>query len=96
MLDSSEAINLMGNSQQRVAQQHAWAGIFHDFFGLGFTSRFVAVNGAIAACRLVFPIRTFLEPHFNIVQKAPTLCAQNATGSVMVIRTKDANHLCDG
>ncbi len=95
MPDLPEAIYLMRNSQQGVAQQHAWTGIPHDLFGLRLTSRLVAVNGAIGTRRLVFPIRTLLEPYFNIVRKVLALCAQNATGRVVVIRAIDTNHLCD-
>lgn len=96
MLDFPQAVQLMRNGQQGVAKQHAWAGISHDLFGLSLASRFVAVNGAVRACRLIFPVRTFLEPHFNIVHKVLTRCTQNAIGSVMVIRAVDADHLCDG
>ena len=91
-----EAIHLMRNSQPGVAKQHTWAGISHDLFGPGFVSRLEAVNGAVRACRLVVPVRTFLQPHINIVHRVLTRCTQNAIGSVMVIRAVDADHLCDG
>jgi len=96
MLYFPEAINLMRNSQPRVAKQHTWAGISHYFFGLSFVSRLEAVNRAVRACRLVVPVRTFLEPHINIVHKVLTRCTQNAIESVMVIRAVDADHLRDG
>jgi len=79
-----------------VAQQHTWTGISHYLFGPGFVGRLEAVNGAVRACRLVVPVRAFVEPHINIVHKVPTCCTQNATGSVMVIGAIDADHLCDG
>ena len=91
-----EAIDLMRNSQPRVAKQHTRAGISHDLFGLSLVGRLEAVNGAVRACRLVVPVRAFLQPHIDIVHKVLTRCTQNAIGSVMVIRAIDADHLCDG
>jgi hypothetical protein len=91
-----EAIDLMRNSQPGVAKQHAWASIPHYLFGLSFVSRLEAVNGAVRAGRFVVPVRAFPESHINIVHKILTRCAQNAIGSVMVIRAVDADHLCDG
>jgi len=90
-----ETIYLMGDRQQRVAQQHSWARISHDLFGPGFASRLEAVDGAVGTCRLVFPIRTLVEPHLNIAQEILTICAQSAIGSVVVIGAIDADHLRD-
>jgi hypothetical protein len=91
-----EAIDLMRNSQPGVAKQHAWASISHYLFGLSFVSRLEAVNGAVRAGRLVVPVRTFLQPHINVVHKVLARCTQNAIGSGMVIRAVDADHLCNG
>jgi len=79
MLYFPKAIDLMRNSQPGVAKQHTWAGISHDLFCPGFVSRLEAVNGAVRACWLVVPVRTFPEPHINIVHEVLTRCAQNAT-----------------
>jgi len=88
----AEAIQLVGDGEQWMTQQHAWAGVSHNLFGLGSLCRLVAVNGAVGAGRFVLSVGAFPQPHFGIVQKLLALVAQEIPGFVMVSSAIDANH----
>ena len=90
------SIQFVGNGEPRMAKQHPGAGVSHDLPGLGPLRRLVAVNGTVGASWLVFAIGTFLQPYLGVVQKLPTLCAQNIAGTVMVSGAIDADHLAHG
>jgi hypothetical protein len=92
----SKTIQFMSNSEQRMAKQHPRAGISHYLFGLGSSSRLIAVNRAVGTRRLVVSVRTFLKPYLNVVLKFSTRRAQDATRIVMVSRAIDTDHLGDG
>ena len=96
MPGSSKTIQFMSNSEQRMAQQHPRAGILHYLFGLGSSSRLIAVNRAVGTRRLVVSIGAFFKAHLNIVQEVSTRFAQGAIRIVMVIGAIDADHLDDG
>jgi hypothetical protein len=89
MTDIPEAIQLVGNSEQRMAKQHPRTGVPHDVPGLDFSGRLVAVNGTIGASWLVITIGTFFQPYLSIVEKLLTLCAQHDAQAVMVRRAID-------
>ena len=65
----SETIQLMGNSEHRMTEQHSGSSKSHDLGGLCPLGRLVTVNRAVGAGRLVFPVRTLLQSHFSIVLK---------------------------
>ena len=92
----SETIQLVGNSEKRMAKQHLRTGVSHDLPGLSPSSRLIAVNRTVGASWLVFSIETFLQPHLSIVLKFPTRCTQDVPGTVMVSGAIDADHLAHG
>jgi len=89
----TKTIKLVGYGEQWMAQQHSWPGESHDVPRLSFSSWLVAVDWAVSTSRLVFSVRTFLQPQLSIVQKFLAPCTQDLPGIVMVNGTIDADHL---
>lgn len=96
MLCLAKAIQLVGNGEQRMAKQHPRAGISHDRPGLSLASRLVAVNRAVGAGRLVFPVRTLFEPQLGIVEELLARVAQHIARDIVMSGAIHADHLAHG
>ena len=92
----SETIQLVGNSEKRMAKQHLGTGVSHDLSDLSPSSRLITVNRAVGASWLVFSIGTFLQPQLSIILKFPARCTQDVPGTAMVSGAIDADHLAHG
>lgn len=93
----SQAVKLMSDSEYRVTQQHPRTRIAHDAACLFPLCRLVAMHGAIRARRLVFTVRTLVQPGFRIAQEMPAIPAQPIVSGLMMGRAIDPDHLfhCD-
>ena len=79
-----------------MTKQHPGTGVSHNFPGLGFSSRLVAVNGTVGAGRFLVPIRTFSKAQLRIIQKFTARLTQTVPIIVMVGGAINANHLAHG
>jgi hypothetical protein len=79
--------------QNRVAVGHARACIAHDGADALAHGRFVAVNSAVAAGRLVRAKPSLSEPFMGVLQQFRALCAQFATGLVLPSAVDADHHL---
>jgi len=89
----AKPVQLVGNGKQRVAKQHPWARVSHDFTSLFPLCWFVAVYRAVGAGWLVVAIGTFSQPALGVIEKFPALCAKNACRRIVVVGAVNADHL---
>jgi hypothetical protein len=89
----SKPIQLVGDRKQRVAQQHPWTSVTHDFTSLGSSRWFVAMNRAVGAGWLVVAIRAFLKTTAGVVEKLSTACAKIIGRRIVMVGAVNADHL---
>ena len=89
----SKPIQLVGDCKQRVAQQHPWTSVTHDFTSLGSSRWFVAMNRAVGAGWLVVAIRAFLKTTVGVVEKLSTACANIIGRRIVMVGAVNADHL---
>ena len=91
----SKSIDVVGDGEQWVAEQHTWPGITHDFFRLLPIMRLVAMHRAVRARRLVLTIRAFLEAYFGIVEERGAVLTE-LVARIVEVRTVNADHFAHG
>ena len=95
MPGASAPVDVVGDRQYRVTEQHPWPCETHDLPGQFTLLGFVTVNRAVGAGRFVFAIGTFVEPDFRVIKEAIAAVAQRAVGPV-VGPAVDTDHLAHG
>lgn len=81
----------MFTRQNRMAPEHAGAGIPHHLFDFFPHVRLVAMHGAFGAPGFILPERTFLQPLFYIGQKPAAFRAKVVFTAVVATAVK-INH----
>lgn len=88
-------VDVVGNRQERVAEQHPGPCEAHDLAGQLALRGLVTVNRAVGTGRLVFAIGAFVEAHLRVIEEATTVDAQCAPSPV-VGPAVDTDHLAHG
>lgn len=89
---SAETIQLVGDSQQWMVNEHARSRVAHDFLYAGALRRLVAVHGTVGTGRLVIAVGAFVEAHIGVFQELPAVRAQLVPWTIVVRGAVDADH----
>ena len=85
----------MGNSEQRVTEQHSRPSVAHDLLGLSPIVRFVAMYRAVCTRGLVLTVRAFIQAYFSVVEKGRAVCAE-FVGGIVPVSAIDGHHHSHG
>lgn len=89
---SAETIQLVGDSQQWMVNEHARSRVAHDLFYAGALRWLVAMHGTVGTGRLVIAVGAFVEAHIGVFQELPALRAQLVPWTIVVRGAVDADH----